>query len=388
MIYDKKRHEKLINEPWNIEIVQAVIKEVLNKTCQSLTDQLWSPHPSEDSQAKVNKSFYFGASGTLWGLLYLSKKQNHKITFSPDKLIKTIYQMYNEEQDTGSKAPSYFLGQLGILLLDNKISPSEKTKELIFTLIKENIKNACVDALWGCPGTMLPALFLFEETKQQRWLDLFLENVEYLFEVWKYDDASKAWYWEYRQGDKVIPFIGSGHGFFGNVFPLLKGFQYLSPEKQELLLSRTLEMTKLFAKEDGKMANWPATFFGKGHDVHMAQWCHGAPGMIQSLAPIEKNYNEELESLFLKAGELIWHAGPLEKGIGICHGTDGNGISLLKLYQRTGDKIWLERAQKFAMHSIKTRNGHYTLWTGELGFACFLQACLDEEGFFPGLDFF
>ena len=110
--------------------------------------------------------------------------------------------------------------------------------------------------------------------------------------------------------------------------------------------------------------------------------------MIQSLEPIEKNHDAEFEKLFVKAGQLIWQAGPLKKGIGICHGTDGNGISLLKIYQRTGDQKWLERAQKVAMHSIERRNERHTLWTGELGLACFLQGCLDEKGIFPGLDFF
>ncbi|MBT3984165.1 MAG: hypothetical protein HOE90_22615 [Bacteriovoracaceae bacterium] len=70
---------------------------------------------------------------------------------------------------------------------------------------------------------MLPALFLFEWTKDQRFKELYLKNVEHLYEVWKYHEESGAWYWEYKQDERVIAFIGSGHGYFGNAFPLLKG---------------------------------------------------------------------------------------------------------------------------------------------------------------------
>ena len=95
-------------------------------------------------------------------------------------------------------------------------------------------------------------------------------------------------------------------------------------------------------------------------------------------------------------GELTWQAGPLAKGAGLCHGTAGNGYAFLKLLKRTGNELWLERAQAFAMRAIEQieqatatyGRGRYTLWTGDLGTALYLHSCLTATAAFPTLDHF
>jgi hypothetical protein len=105
---------------------------------------------------------------------------------------------------------------------------------------------------------------------------------------------------------------------------------------------------------------------------------------------------DELDPLLIAAGETTWAAGPLAKGPGLCHGTGGNGYAFLKLHRRTGDPRWLERARAFAMHGIAqteaeaARHGHmrHSLWTGDLGFAIYLWACVHATAEFPTLDVF
>ena len=100
------------------------------------------------------------------------------------------------------------------------------------------------------------------------------------------------------------------------------------------------------------------------------------------------------EALLLSGGELVWNAGPLVKGSNLCHGTGGNGYPLLKLYKRTGDTIWLERAWAFGMAAIdQVRDaraafgrGRYSLWTGDLGLAVYLWHCIKGEPLFPSID--
>jgi hypothetical protein len=90
-------------------------------------------------------------------------------------------------------------------------------------------------------------------------------------------------------------------------------------------------------------------------------------------------------------GELIWRAGPLAKGPGLCHGTAGNAYAFLVLHRRTGDELWLDRARAFAMHAIgqverertALGRGRYSLFTGDLGVALFLRHVLDGEDRFP-----
>jgi hypothetical protein len=123
------------------------------------------------------------------------------------------------------------------------------------------------------------------------------------------------------------------------------------------------------------------------------QFCHGAPGFVICLADFP---GAALDELLLRAGEAIWSAGPLTKGSNLCHGTGGNGYAFLKLYRRTGDARWLERARAFAMHGLtqmeadERQHGQlrYSLWTGDPGFAIYLHDCLRATAAFPALDVF
>jgi hypothetical protein len=125
-------------------------------------------------------------------------------------------------------------------------------------------------------------------------------------------------------------------------------------------------------------------------DKVRVQWCHGAPGIVATLGdlmPLE---------LAIAGGELTWRAGPLRKGPGLCHGTAGNGYALLRLHELTGDQLWLDRARRFAMHAIgqvgaaraQYGPGRYTLWTGDIGVALYLRACLDADPTFATIDAF
>ena len=94
--------------------------------------------------------------------------------------------------------------------------------------------------------------------------------------------------------------------------------------------------------------------------------------------------------------ETTWRAGPLAKLPGLCHGAPGAGYAFLKLFARTGDVRWLDRARRFAMHGILqgeralATDGRrkYSLWTGDLGLAMFLWDCVRGAPDFPTLDVF
>ncbi len=106
--------------------------------------------------------------------------------------------------------------------------------------------------------------------------------------------------------------------------------------------------------------------------------------------------SSELESLLVDGGNFSWAAGPLAKGSNLCHGTGGNGYAFLKLFRRSGDTVWLERARAFAMTAIAqgretrtaTGRGRYTLWTGDIGLAVYLWDCVTADPRFPSIDVF
>ena len=99
----------------------------------------------------------------------------------------------------------------------------------------------------------------------------------------------------------------------------------------------------------------------------------------------------EFDALLLDGGRFTWAAGPLTKGSNLCHGTGGNGYAFLKLYRRTNDPIWLDRARQFAMTAIvqyrgsqmAVGRGRYSLWTGDVGLAIYLWDCTTGGAAFP-----
>jgi hypothetical protein len=158
---------------------------------------------------------------------------------------------------------------------------------------------------------------------------------------------------------------------------------------------RIVATTTALAARDGSLANWPPSAGGELATRHgiRVQWCHGAPGVITSLAAAAVD-DVAFTELLVAGGELVWEAGPLVKGPGLCHGTAGNALAFLALHARTGDETWLERARRFAVHALlqveRARERHgagrHSLWTGDLGVALVARSCSDGRPGLPSLD--
>ena len=145
-------------------------------------------------------------------------------------------------------------------------------------------------------------------------------------------------------------------------------------------------MERTAIRDDG-LVNWPPEPEHPPEKIRV-QWCHGAPGIVATIGDLLP------WELALAGGELTWRAGPLRKGPGLCHGTAGNGFAFLRLHALTGDRMWLDRARRFAVHAVEqvrreretVGHGRYTLFTGDIGVALYLRACLDEDPAFPVID--
>lgn len=189
---------------------------------------------------------------------------------------------------------------------------------------------------------------------------------------------------------KTAQYVGAGHGFAGNAFVLLSG-QELLGERAEPVVNRIRRALIELARIDGHLAQWfPLLNAESGR--HPVQWCHGAPGIVISLARLPGD--PETDRVLCAGGELTWQAGPLRKGPGLCHGTAGNAYAFLALFARSSDELWLERARAFAMDAaadaerrrLESGRGRYSLYTGDLGVAMLLHACLEGDSQFPFLD--
>jgi hypothetical protein len=316
----------------------------------------------------------------VWALDRLARAGLHEPGHDYARLALAALDDYEREPEFGLQ-PSLWLGLGGIALVAWLLAPSPALADRLAALLAAPVEPDTVELLWGTPGLLFIADALLERTGEPRWAAAWSALAERVLARQREDGL-----WTQDLYGKVEALIGAGHGAAGVVAGRGRRPELLPPERID---TRAFAAT---AVREGACANWPpALREGLVHHTGTIrlQWCHGAPGIVTSLAALPG-----LDELLLAGGELTWAAGPLRKGAGLCHGTAGNGFAFLKLFTRTGDERWLARARAFATHAAAqveaTRRAHghgrHTLWTGDLGTAVFLAQCITGDSELPALE--
>jgi lantibiotic modifying enzyme len=280
------------------------------------------------------------------------------------------------------------MGEAGILLVAHRLAPQRSQDDRLLECVRANATNPTWELMWGSPGTLLAARAMHERTGEARWAEAWRESADHVWNAW----ADPVWVQDLY--GKRVRYLGPAHGFAGNALALASGPRFDDGRGAELE-RRVAAVVLATAEREGELAQWPPALEPPSRPAQpiRTQWCHGAPGIVASLARLGSGDAAFGEAL-LAGGELTWRAGPLAKGPGLCHGTAGNGYALLKLFERTGDEAWLERARAFAMHAAEQvereraahGQGRYALWTGDVGVALYLASCLAGTAEVPTLD--
>jgi Lanthionine synthetase C-like protein len=178
-----------------------------------------------------------------------------------------------------------------------------------------------------------------------RWQALVRDGVQALFDDMAPDPDAAHWLWRQDLYGRIRHHVGAGHGLAGNAYPALRAAGLVDATVADTLLQRcfdTLSATALQAVTTGPdggmpVVNWHpvtereriAAALATGQRP-LVQDCHGAPGGVCRLATAPAAW----DTLLRAAGEMTWIAGPLAKGPSLCHGTAGNAMACLKLWQR------------------------------------------------------
>jgi hypothetical protein len=369
LLWRPDEHEGLTSRGWDPGVARDAIDAIVADALAAERDSFWPGHPLDEvGEEERYCTLYLGSAGMIWALSRLGA------AFDAPAALDAAIERYRSVPDFGPEAhaPSLWMGETGLIVVADEVGSAAADRSRLADLVRRNREHPTWELMWGSPGTMLAARACGLEGE-------WVESAPLLWSRW--DESSGLWTQDMY--GTVRQYLGPAHGFAGNVHAL-RG--YVDDDILRRRVTRLLERTAIRA--DG-LVNWPPTADAPESEIRV-QWCHGAPGIISTLGDLIP------ESLLLGAGELVWRAGPIRKGPGLCHGTAGNGFAFLRLYSLTGDQLWLERAQRFAMHAIeqvereRTRigRGRYTLWTGDVGVALYLRACLDSCPEFPTIDSF
>lgn len=392
-LYPADRHEPLRRLPWDAAAVRGEIKAIVAETRRAMRSQgLWPVHPKDrETDSPPLADLYLGAAGNIWTLDHLTKAG--AVAEAPSlahHLAPLREQTRAYYQSRGVQTRSYLNGDAGLLLAEWRLAPSPALADALAEVIAANTDDPALEFMWGAPGTMLAALAMHLATGEARWADLFRAGAEVLEATFLLVADFPAPIWTQDLYGSQRQYFGLVHGFAGNAFVLIQGRALLEPQTWARWSPRLAETLAAAATHGEGGVNWTAGV-GPSRPGRIApvQVCHGAPGMVLGLSDLD----QPIDDLLLGGGELIWRAGPLTKGPGVCHGTAGNGYALLKLFERTGDELWLDRARAFAMHAIGQSRAdaetvgrrRYSLWTGDLGVAAFLLDCLEGKAAFPTL---
>lgn len=399
MLFYPERHEPLSRIPWDETAARDAIAEIVIDTeARFDAAQFWPAHPREDGSGGL-KGLWRGAAGVIWALQDLTECGAASRRFDLADAIDRVRRKFGAEEER-QYSGSFLMGEVGVLLVDWRVRRERAAADRLFKLIEDNAEQSTDELMWGAPGTALAASFMWEASKEERWRTVLLRKVEELWSRWKYQPEHDCHLWTQRlyQPEPRI-FLGPVHGFSGNACVMMRAASMLTEQRRAELYDRIARVIEKTALVEGEYANWRprADKLPPGQPPGwLVQWCHGAPGTLGALSAFPKDRSSAIESLFNAGAELTFAAGPLTKGPNLCHGTGGNGLLFLKLYRRTGDAKWLERARAFAMHGIgqyrrskaEYGQGWYSLWTGDLGFAVYLWQCIITESGFPTMDFF
>ena len=196
-MYEEARHERLIESDWDEEQARAAIDRIVRDTHAHFDPQkLWPIHPLDRIRDDPNLTFrmlYFGAAGVIWALDYLSRVG--ATTIESDYLSSMIPFAQTNRRDLNLSPPdtfAYLMGDVGILMVRWRLAPTDALAEEIFLAVEGNIRNPARELMWGAPGTMLAAFFIFELTQDERWKEVYLRSVRQMLSEWEINAEQTA----------------------------------------------------------------------------------------------------------------------------------------------------------------------------------------------------
>ena len=249
----------------------------------------WPWHPLEDAgeAEPPAKSVYFGASGVLWAMWYLQQAGAVSLRIEPQGLIDRVHEAYLDKPDTGEVVPSYLLGEVGILLVQWRLTGSRATADRLHRRDRTQHSQSHERSRCGPRrGRWSAHCTCFAGPAMRAGVTSTSTTSSSCGARGSRSEHAPCHVWTQDLYGKIVQLLGAGHGFAGNAYALLRGAALLPADRRDVLYDRCAETLRVTAQFDGDGANWPQSIGPPrpGRTHMLVQWCHGAPGIVTGLA--------------------------------------------------------------------------------------------------------
>ena len=217
MLFAPDAHEPLTDDRWEPEPVRAAIREIV-ADAEGAFDDGWPNHPEDEEEGDEGRRFrtvYLGGAGVVQALGSLQRRGLAELRRD---YVPYLERGYESDFPGEDEQRSLWMGETGIRLARQRLSPSRENADRLAELIAANAQDERREVMWGSPGTMLAAAGMHELTGEARWLDLWRDSAAWLRDEWD----PQTGLWTQRLYGKVEQYIGPAHGFAGCVLALAR----------------------------------------------------------------------------------------------------------------------------------------------------------------------
>ena len=383
MLFTPEAHERLIEDRWNPDRVRAAIREIVDDAEGSFDDG-WPTHPQDieekGDEERRFRTVYLGGAGVVQALDSL---QHRGLVELRREYVSYLERSYQPDFPDDDHERSLWMGDTGIRLVLHRLSPSKENADRLAELIAGNAEDERREVMWGSPGTIIAAATMHELTGEARWLDLWRESAAWLRDEWDPDTAL----WTQHLYGRVQQIIGPAHGFAGCILALAR-------DADDELHRRAALATARYAIEQGELANWPPTSTeGLRHRRDgsiRVQWCHGAPGVVASLARFAPT-TPSMGVCCARAASSPGEPARCRREQTSATARRATAMPSWRCSSARGMScgssapapLRCTRSPRSPAHALSYGRGRYTLWSGDPGTALYLADCLASGGTVP-----
>jgi len=187
-----------------------------------------------------------------------------------------------------------------------------------------------------------------------------------------------------REG--VVRYLGMAHGWAGMLYAVMRACRSSGAVLPSSLPAR-LDQLAAHAVSTGREVVWPIVPMpadgGGVSPLFTAGWCRGNAGYVHLWCLAHDTFREPLYlDLAERSALRVWrHEGT---DASLCCGLAGRALGLVRLYQHTGDPVWLRRARRLAAKAAKIDHTGsprpVSLFQGQLGVALAIAELDDPNG--------